>query len=63
VEAGDTFAALDRQFRLLQRPNLDAFYAMLRWSELPSAAILFNPQCLQALTAEPQMYRSWIGLD
>ena len=30
LPAGDTFAALDRQFRLLQRPNLDAFYAMLR---------------------------------
>jgi hypothetical protein len=62
MKSGNAAVALDRQFRLLQRPNLDAFYAMLRWSELPSATVLFDPQCLGALIAAPQMYRGWIGL-
>lgn len=62
VESGDHLRAVDREFRLLQRPNLDAFYAMLRWSELPSAYVLFRPECFKVLTEDRATYRSWLAL-
>jgi hypothetical protein len=63
-EVGDAPTALQHQFRLLQRPNLDAFYAMLRWSEHSSANRIFdNPNCLAALRARPDWYRSWLSLQ
>lgn len=61
--SGNTEAALMHEFRLLQRPNLDAFYAMLRWSEIPSANFLFDPECLHALHTWPRVYRSWLALS
>ena len=62
VLSHDSAGALVRQFRLLQRPNLDAFYAMLRWSEIPSASVLFEEDCLKALNDLPDIYRSWLSL-
>ncbi len=60
--SGDARTALTHQFRLMQRPNLDAFYAMLRWSESPSSSFLFESECLMALTRNPAVYRSWLTL-
>jgi hypothetical protein len=62
MAAGDALRAIRYQFRLTQRPNLDAFYAMLRWSELPSSSFMFAPECLAALRAHPALYRSWLSL-
>ena len=62
TESRDQRVAIDREFRLLQRPNLDAFYAMLRWSEVSSASLLFEPECWRALSQNRGLYSSWIGL-
>ena len=60
VASKDSSEALMHQYLLLERPNLDAFYAMLRWSEISSANILFDQECLQALKAMPDVYRGWL---
>jgi 5-methylcytosine-specific restriction endonuclease McrA len=62
VAKGDAIKALQYQFRLLQRPNLDAFYAMLRWSEISSAHSMFDSRCLKGLLDNPALYRSWLSL-
>jgi len=61
--SGYSQGALMYQYRLMQRPNLDAFYAMLRWSEASTAALLFESECLKALTEMRALYRSWLSLD
>jgi hypothetical protein len=63
VLSANSRRALMYQYRLMQRPNLDAFYAMLRWSEIPTASLLFEAGCLTAITEMPTLYRSWLSLD
>lgn len=63
MQSGNAQSALECQYRLMQRPNLDAFYAMLRWSELPTANFLFEAECLTAISESPVIYRSWLSLD
>lgn len=58
----DSAEAMKHEYLILQRPNLDAFYAMIRWAELSSANFLFHPDCLKAVQTMSFVYRSWLSL-
>jgi hypothetical protein len=61
VQKGDAAAAISREFRLLQRPNLDVFYALLRYVDQGSTSVV--PADVVGVVREHRgTFRSWIGL-
>lgn len=62
VATGDDRAARVAQFRLLQRPNLDAFYAMLQIEKSGNVAILLPSDVRKNIAKSREQLWSWIGL-
>jgi hypothetical protein len=62
VSDGDPDEAEQRRFRLTQRPNLDAFYSLLRFAEDAEASKLLEPHVLAAVRAHTAEFRGWLAI-
>lgn len=61
--AGDSEGCVQRQFRLTQRPNLDAFYSMLKYASSPSAALVLPSDVLHVIARHRDAFLAWLGLE
>jgi Pyruvate/2-oxoacid:ferredoxin oxidoreductase delta subunit len=62
-DEGDSAEAIQRQFRLTQRPNLDAFYSLLRYSRADNATAIISDDVLAVLHNHEEHFYSWLGLS
>lgn len=59
---GDAKGALLCEFKLLQRPNLDAFYSMLLIERSVNASRLIPREVIEAIDGARAEFWSWLGL-
>jgi len=61
IVTGDANGASELKFRITQRPNLDTFYFLLRYSTSPGAPrIIKPPAALSSVLKHWTAFRSWI---
>jgi 5-methylcytosine-specific restriction endonuclease McrA len=62
VQANDADQCRLRQFRLTQRPNLDAFYSVLRYAASPTASVLVPSDVVGHILNHKVEFLAWLGL-